>query len=470
MNKIIKRISSILLIAVFCFVMIGSAGLEPSYAATKSIHVKKANVYLWSGKQYTQTVVNHGKKVNAKKVKWKSSDKTIATINKTGKIKAKSTGCVKMTAKYKGKSYDFSVLVCEPYSITAKNSQMSMANNTTKKYRFFMGKQLAKTGVSYEIEDSRICKWDFCMHSPDDGIGVISITATKDGTTVLRFVDNNTKAVYYETTIVVGTGKNESFIKPVNGNSFYITSEISEPIILNLSNDIKSIVMSGGTGIVVPGNTWTIRDNTAILTLHALRNGSTSVTFYDPNDPSVCCTIQCKVKLNNNQPGDNPGGDDPYNPNDPGGNVTPGTSKSEAIAAENKRHYDELDSIDSTYSYQIDFARDMMETLMNYAGVRYLESSSYYQREMASLNQELSNKRTQLALLKRDTSGSNALKIMQLEREISELEDEYMSMSYANNAVPYKEDLDRLQREYDSAIAAENREHQRRLDDINARY
>lgn len=69
--------------------------------------LNKKKLTLETGKTYTLKL-NHAK---AKKVKWTSSDKKIASVSGKGKIKAKKKGKVTITAKYKKKKYECRVTV-----------------------------------------------------------------------------------------------------------------------------------------------------------------------------------------------------------------------------------------------------------------------------------------------------------------------------------------------------------------------
>ena len=89
-----------------------SSNVEYSYAAKKKIHLKKTKVSIVVKKTYQQKLIDKkGKTIKATKVKWKSKKKSVAKISKKGKITAVKAGTAKMTAKYKGKTYKFTVKV-----------------------------------------------------------------------------------------------------------------------------------------------------------------------------------------------------------------------------------------------------------------------------------------------------------------------------------------------------------------------
>lgn len=118
-----RKLLSIMLILSLFIGMVGIVNAEPSYAASKKIHVKKKTVSLQVGKKYQQKLIaKNGKTIKAKKVNWKSKKPSVAKINKKGKITAVRPGTAKMTAKYKGKTYKFTVKVQFPTPATPKVS------------------------------------------------------------------------------------------------------------------------------------------------------------------------------------------------------------------------------------------------------------------------------------------------------------------------------------------------------------
>ena len=92
-----KKIKGLIMMAVLliCFSV-------PAAAATESFHFEQKTDSVQVGKTKELTVYNHGKKVDPKKVQWKSSNPKLAAIS-NGKVTAKSWGNVQISAVYGGK-------------------------------------------------------------------------------------------------------------------------------------------------------------------------------------------------------------------------------------------------------------------------------------------------------------------------------------------------------------------------------
>lgn len=107
-----KKILSLLVILSLFIGIVGAFNVDTTFAATKKIHLKKKTISVVAGKTFQQKLIDKkGKTIKASKVTWKSKKISVATINKKGKITAVKTGTAKMTAKYKGKTYTFTVKV-----------------------------------------------------------------------------------------------------------------------------------------------------------------------------------------------------------------------------------------------------------------------------------------------------------------------------------------------------------------------
>lgn len=111
-----KRTRSIVLSLVLILsLLLSTAGIlnaDASHAAAKKTHLKKTSVTLEAGQTFQQRLVSaQGKYIKAAKIKWKSSKRSVAKISKKGKVTAVKAGTAKMTAKYRGKTYRFTVTV-----------------------------------------------------------------------------------------------------------------------------------------------------------------------------------------------------------------------------------------------------------------------------------------------------------------------------------------------------------------------
>ena len=210
-----RKLLSILLILSLFIGMVGIVNAEPSYAASKKIHVKKKAVTLQVGQKYQQKLIaKNGKTIKAKKVKWKSKKPSVAKINKKGKITAVRPGTAKMTAKYKGKTYKFTVKVeagtpaqspasnqtpqqpstptnnqlisLEPYFLTINYGESATVHLTTDNGQV----------VYYSISNNSVSvKWDGWS---DDHSGTFTVTGVKPGMALLSVwdpVDTSVKAI-----------------------------------------------------------------------------------------------------------------------------------------------------------------------------------------------------------------------------------------------------------------------------------
>lgn len=92
-----KKIKGLIMMAVLliCFSV-------PAAAATESFHFEQKTASVQVGKTKELSVYNNGRKVDPKKVQWKSSNPKLAAIS-NGKVTAKSWGNVQIYAVYGGK-------------------------------------------------------------------------------------------------------------------------------------------------------------------------------------------------------------------------------------------------------------------------------------------------------------------------------------------------------------------------------
>ena len=96
---------TVVLLLVMCFGVAQNAS-----AAIKQIKLKGMVTYkLVKGEEIKLYVKGHKKD---RKVKWKSSNKKIATVSKSGKVKGKKGGSCKITAQVGKKKYKVKIVVC----------------------------------------------------------------------------------------------------------------------------------------------------------------------------------------------------------------------------------------------------------------------------------------------------------------------------------------------------------------------
>ena len=89
----------------------------------KKVALNKTKLTLTVGKSYKLKLKN-----NKKKIKWFSSKKKVATVSKTGKVKAKRAGTARITAKVGKKKY-----VCKVTVKNKKKTTKTTKTTTTKK-------------------------------------------------------------------------------------------------------------------------------------------------------------------------------------------------------------------------------------------------------------------------------------------------------------------------------------------------
>lgn len=117
MSSKIRRSTCVCIGMILLCLLISAFNCEISSAATKKTHLKKIKLTINVTKSYQQKLIDKkGKTIKATKVKWASKNKSVAKISKKGKITAVKKGTAKMTAKYKGKTYKFTVKVTHYYT------------------------------------------------------------------------------------------------------------------------------------------------------------------------------------------------------------------------------------------------------------------------------------------------------------------------------------------------------------------
>lgn len=137
------------------------------YAASrkKPYHIKTKTVYLTVGEKYPQKLIkNNGKTIKARKIRWKSRRPSVAKITKKGIITGVKAGTAKMTAKYKGSTYNFTVVVKKETPVIAAPvpDKTTIDKNlfcipgfsypTSTDFRFYIDNPCLKTNLFSQLE------------------------------------------------------------------------------------------------------------------------------------------------------------------------------------------------------------------------------------------------------------------------------------------------------------------------------
>lgn len=152
--KIVKRLVTLLMIMTVLVAFTPLLQDGEVYAA--SIKLNKKTVYLLKGKTYKLKV-----KGSKSKAKWISSDKTVVSVSKKGKLKAMGYGTATVTAKVKGKT-----LKCK---VTVERK----AQKNARKLRDYILKNGKKSGGKYYISKKRYSE------ASEGSLTLIKISASK---------------------------------------------------------------------------------------------------------------------------------------------------------------------------------------------------------------------------------------------------------------------------------------------------
>lgn len=119
MKKHVKQMAVVLSAAL----VFASVQVNTSVASAKKARISNSNLTLEVGQTKNLSVKNLPKK-QSRKVKWSSSQKKVAQVNKNGKVTAKKKGTAKITAKVGKKKY-----ICK-VKVTAKSQDTTTPPTT----------------------------------------------------------------------------------------------------------------------------------------------------------------------------------------------------------------------------------------------------------------------------------------------------------------------------------------------------
>ena len=250
----------------------GQSGLELSLGAfsinkgaTRSLSVK------WEGAS-----------LSAKKAKWYTSDKKIATVSSKGKITAKGKGMALITAKYRDRSAVCGVVVTN--IVYAKSVKLNL-----KKLEVALGCEDAslKAKVSPADADVQNLKWA----SSDPEIAAVDqegrVTGLNEGTaTITAALTNNGKSASCKVTV------KETRPESVNFEKLFITLHPGESFETQADFTPKNVTFPGFTYETDDASVCTV-DDQGIITAEG--TGNATVTVRSAHYPQVFNT--CRVSV-----------------------------------------------------------------------------------------------------------------------------------------------------------------------------
>ncbi|MBR2553740.1 MAG: Ig-like domain-containing protein [Aeriscardovia sp.] len=304
MSKMKSKALSFLLILSLFVGMVSIINIDAVYAASKKkIHLKKTTVSLAVGKTYQQKLIDKkGKTIKATKVKWKSKKASIAKINKKGKITAVRAGTAKMTAKYKGKTYKFTVYVSTGMTITPITP--------TPAYHNFISAD--SYDISLEMEESKsvIVKSDkgfssILLKSENDNVNYkwgsdsengreLIITGVRKGISRVTIYDSRDKIASASIFVNVLPNGNKSISVDSNKTTMCIGDTQTFLISTDRGKDI--FLKSDSSSVSCSLDEWIPETNTRNMTITGLTEGSAAVYVCDSIDENCYARIDVNVR------------------------------------------------------------------------------------------------------------------------------------------------------------------------------
>ena len=302
-NNMLTKRRSMRLLAIFMSVLIVISfmpifGVGTVDAASKGKLAKK-KITLFVGKTYKQKIIVKGKTVKAKKVKWKSKNKKVATINKKGIIKARKVGSAKMTAKYKKKTFKFKVVVkkkptskLEPTpiksSISVDKTSIALDVNGTQTVNI-KTKNITMLDVRCDNEN---VTWSWGEWN--GGNINLDITGLKKGNSKIVIFDTGDNSVQVVINISIKQKKSS-----ISVNKTSIALDINEKQTVNITakNIVTSIEFSkDNENVTCKWGEW--NGDNITLDITGLKEGNSKITIFDTDDKSVQVVLNISIGPN----------------------------------------------------------------------------------------------------------------------------------------------------------------------------
>lgn len=226
---------------------------------------------LVKGKKYQLKSTVSPKKASEKKVSYKSSKKSVASVSKTGKITAKKAGTAKITVTAKDGSKKNAVITVYVTKKVAKSKKITSMSAKLDKDLLIEGDT---ANVVVTVNDNAALK-KYAFKSDNTKVATVDattgkLTAVSAGTATItvKAMDGSKKSTTLKVTV-----NRKTFVKPVEGKTADVTVSFSGSE-SQIAADITNLVKAAG--IVTEGQTKQVTVNGKKATLK-LVNGEIMV-------------------------------------------------------------------------------------------------------------------------------------------------------------------------------------------------
>lgn len=249
-------------------------------AATVSLNKRSTSVYI--GKT-TQLKVNN----YTGKIRWSSSNTSIATVSSTGKVKGKKAGTVTISARAGKKTLKCKVTVRSVISVSPKEIYLDGTDDAT-----ITVKLKHRCGLRYSIASPYVvsCSWDKQWYE-NNTVAYLYITGERTGTTYVTITNTFNNEKVRIKAVVDTTVKVEGVNISSSSESLYVGDSV------NLSAEVYP---SNATD---RGITW-YSDNTSVAKVsdygrvEAVSSGQATITAKSNNGHTASCIITVMTPIN----------------------------------------------------------------------------------------------------------------------------------------------------------------------------
>ena len=224
----------------------------PAAAATESFHFEQKTDSVQVGKTKELTVYNHGKKVDPKKVRWKSSNPKLAAIS-NGKVTAKSWGNVQIYAVYGGKKISCKVYTYNQLIYTDFTGYKTTPIKTKKGRTVQLKPEKHGSTVFYKSSNTKIATVSSSGVVTPKTTGTVKITCISFGknryiASAKVVVGAELKSISTSSEIVMNKGEQKTLKVTVHPGNAYVRT-----ITYATSNSAVTVSKTGKITAKAPG-------------------------------------------------------------------------------------------------------------------------------------------------------------------------------------------------------------------------